>query len=285
MPEWTVDGEQNLTFDDTEILDLRVRLVDGTVNVVPTDGPARLEISKISGPPLIVTQTGRKLTVAYEDLKWKNLMEWLDQRSWRRRAVVTVAVPRAARAQVGVVSGDAMVTGLHGEASLNAVSGTLTMANLSGDVDAHAVSGRITAQAVTGDLKCKTVSGDIIVYEGSDRVRADAVSGTVTVDVAGHRDRTGAKDRTEIEVNTVSGQIAVRLPVPTDAEVDATSTGGSLVNGFEELQVRSGFGPKHLNGRLGNGRGRIKANSISGSITLLKRSPSQVEEPTEGKDL
>lgn len=268
MPQWTVDDQEKFTFDDAEITDLRVRIVDGAVNVVPTDGPARLEITEVTGPPLVVTQEGNRLTVTYEDLRWQNLLQWLDRSSWKRRAVVSVAVPRRTRAQVGVVAGDAMVSGLHGAVAVNGVSGGLTIAQLPGPVETHTVSGQVTAQSVTGDLKVDSVSGELTVVEAGGSVRASTVSGSITVDVAAAAHADG---QTRIDLNSVSGEILVRLPQPADANVDASSTGGAVSSAFDELQVHGGFGAKHLTGRLGRGAGRLRANSVSGSITLLKR--------------
>ncbi|CAM5641347.1 hypothetical protein SCYAM73S_01043 [Streptomyces cyaneofuscatus] len=69
---------------------LHVRVVGGTVNVVGTDEPgARLEVSAIEGPPLLVTHEDGRLTVAYEDLPWQDFLRWLDPRA--RSAVVSLA--------------------------------------------------------------------------------------------------------------------------------------------------------------------------------------------------
>ncbi|OIV35496.1 hypothetical protein BIV57_21090 [Mangrovactinospora gilvigrisea] len=275
MREWTVDADEKLTFDDVEITELNVRIVGGAVNVVPTDGPARLEVTEIVGPPLIVRQDGRRLTVTYQDLTWGGIGKWLENFGWsqhnRRHAVVSVAVPRKAAAMVGVVTGDATVGGLQGPVSVNGVSGELTINQLANRVDAHTVSGRITARAVTGDLSCNTVSGDVTVFEGGGSVKAHSVSGVLTIDVADPGTTPVDQRPTRIELNSVSGEIAVRLPHPTDASVEAQSTGGRVASAFDELRMSGGFGLKKLTGRLGEGRGKLVANSVSGSITLLKR--------------
>lgn len=92
MPEWSVTEPRKLTFDEP-VRELHVRIVNGTVNVVGTEeGSARLEVSQIEGPPLVVTQEGGTLTVAYEDLPWKGFLKWLDRKGWRRSAIVSLAV-------------------------------------------------------------------------------------------------------------------------------------------------------------------------------------------------
>lgn len=89
MSEWSVAEPKKLTFDEP-VSELHVRIVNGTVNVVGTEeGSARLEVSRIDGPPLVVTQQDGTLTVAYEDLPWKGFLKWLDRKGWRRSAVVS----------------------------------------------------------------------------------------------------------------------------------------------------------------------------------------------------
>ena len=116
MPVWSVTEPQKLTFD-AQVSDLKVRIVSGTVNVVGVEeGSARLEVSEIEGPPLVVTEQGGTLTVAYEDLPWKGFLKWLDRKGRRRSAVVSLAVPAGTRVEVGVVDAGAVVSGIRGTA-------------------------------------------------------------------------------------------------------------------------------------------------------------------------
>src|SRR6185503_17559508 len=97
MSEWSVTEPKKLTFDDP-VTELHVRIVNGTVNVVGTaEVSARLQVSEIEGPPLVVTQENGTLTVAYEDLPWRGLLKWLDRKGWQRHAVVSLAVPAGTR--------------------------------------------------------------------------------------------------------------------------------------------------------------------------------------------
>lgn len=145
------------------------------------------------------------------------------------------------------------------------------------------VSGGLEAQAVTGDLRFKSVSGDLTVVEGAGTsVRADSVSGDMVLDL----DASGAP--TDIRLATVSGAIAIRLPHPADAEVEANTASGAVSNAFEDLRVGGQWGAKKITGTLGAGTGKLKATTVSGSIALLRRPPSEdepyVAEPT-GKAL
>ncbi|WP_159030671.1 MULTISPECIES: DUF4097 family beta strand repeat-containing protein [Streptomyces] len=278
MSEWSVAEPRKLTFDEP-VSDLRVRLVNGTVNVVGTDeGSARLEISEIEGPPLVVTQQDGVLTVAYEDLPWKGFLKWLDRKGWRRSAVVSLAVPVGTRVEVGVVGAAAVISGIQGPSVVKGVTGDTTLVGLSGPVRADTVSGSLEAQGVTGELRFNSVSGDLTVIEGSGpSVRAESVSGSMIVDL----DPNGP---TDVRLTSVSGEIAIRLPYPADAEVEANTASGSLSNAFEGLRVHGQWGAHKITGRLGAGTGKLRATTVSGSIALLRRPAGEDDHDDEPWD-
>ncbi|MGW4231968.1 DUF4097 family beta strand repeat-containing protein [Streptomyces sp. NPDC004980] len=272
MPEstWTVAEPQKLTFD-TPVTALNVRIVNGTVNVVGTDeASARLEVSEVEGPPLIVTQRDGTLTVAYEDLPWKGFLTWLDRKSPRRSAVVSLAVPAGSTVEVGVIGAGAVVSGIRGRTELRGITGDTTLVGLSGVVRAETVAGSLEAQAVTGDLHFQSVSGDLTVVDGAGTsVRAESVSGHMVLDLD-----TSPKP-TDIRLTTVSGEIAIRLPHPADAKVEANTASGAVSNAFEDLRVGGQWGAKKITGTLGAGTGKLRATTVSGSIALLRRPPAE----------
>ncbi|WP_329271000.1 DUF4097 family beta strand repeat-containing protein [Streptomyces sp. NBC_01451] len=272
--EWSVKEPGSLDFAEP-VTGLQVRIVNGTVNVVGTDeSSARLEVTEIEGPPLVVTQEAGVLTVAYEDLPWKGFLKWLDRRSWRRSAVVTLTVPASARVEVGVVGAAAVVSGVAGETVVMGVTGDTTLVGLSGPVRADTVSGSLEAQAVTGDLHFNSVSGDLTVIEGSGpSVRAESVSGAMIVDL-------DPEGPTDVRLTNVSGEIAIRLPHPADAEVEANTASGRISNAFDDLRVHGQWGAHRVTGRLGAGTGKLRATTVSGSIALLRR-PQQDDEPAD----
>jgi hypothetical protein len=272
MSEWSVGEPRKLTFDKP-VRELHVRIVNGTVNVVGTDeGSARLEVSEIEGPPLLVSQQGGTLTVAYDDLPWKGFLKWLDRKGWRRSAVVSLAVPADTRVEVGVVGAAAVVSGIDGRTEVKGVTGDTTLVGLTGPVRADTVSGNLEAQALRGDLRFNSVSGDLTVVEAGSSVKADSVSGSMIVDLD------PASRPTDIVLANVSGEIAIRLPHPADAEVEANTASGTVSNAFEDLRVSGQWGAKRITGRLGSGSGSLKATTVSGSIALLRR-PQTEDEP------
>ncbi|WP_327369816.1 DUF4097 family beta strand repeat-containing protein [Streptomyces sp. NBC_01217] len=267
---WAIAEPQKLAFDGP-VTSLDVRIVAGAVNVVGTEEPtARLEVSAIEGPPLIVTQEGGTLTVAYEGLPWNDFLKWFDRKGWHRSAVVSLAVPAGATVKVGVVGAGAVVSGIRGRTDVRGVSGDTTLVGLAGPVLAETVSGSVEAQSVTGELHFQTVSGDLTVVEGAGTsVRAESISGSMVLDL----DPTGKP--TDVRLTTVSGEVAIRLPHPADATVEANTASGTVSNGFEDLRVSGQWGAKKITGTLGAGTGKLRATTVSGSIALLRRPPAE----------
>ncbi|MYR87311.1 hypothetical protein GTY41_20780 [Streptomyces sp. SID685] len=276
MSEWSVAEPQKLTFD-APVSTLQVRIAGGTVNVMGVeDGPARLEVSDIEGPPLLVTHENGTLTVGYEDLTWQGFTKLLDRKSWRRSAVVSLAVPADAKVEVGTVGAGAVISGVRGPAVVRGVTGDTALVGLSGPVQANTVSGNLEAQAVTGELRFTSVSGDLTVVEGSGpAVRADSVSGSMIVDL-------DPEGPTDVHLTSVSGEIAIRLPHPADAEVEANTASGRISNAFEGLRVQGQWGAHKITGRLGAGTGRLRATTVSGAIALLRRPDRTPDGTTDG---
>ncbi|MEU6097463.1 DUF4097 family beta strand repeat-containing protein [Streptomyces sp. NPDC047079] len=272
MSEWSVAEPSKLAFD-APVTALHVRTVNGTVNVVGTDeSSARLEVSEIEGPPLTVTHQDGTLTVVYDDLPWKGFLKWLDRKGWRRSAVVSLAVPASTRVEVGVIGANAVVSGIDGTVEAKGVTGETTLVALSGPVHVTTVSGNVEAQGVTGELRLSSVSGDLTVIEGAcPLVKADSVSGSIILDL----DPTSGP--TDARLANVSGEIAIRLPHPADAEVEANTASGTVSNAFDDLRVTGQWGAKRITGRLGGGNGRVKATTVSGSIAVLRRPPEEDE--------
>jgi hypothetical protein len=262
MSRWTIDSPATVDFDG--VVALRVRIIAGSVAVLATDDRPRLEVDEVSGQPLLVTHEAGILTVSYEDLSWDGLLSWL--RPQRHSANITIMVQKDCPIQLGVVNATAIVTGMSARTSLKSVSGDITLDGVTGTVDANTVSGSIEARQLDGELAFHSVSGDLTLAAGSvQRLDARTVSGGITADV----DLSPAGD---MRVSTLSGEVAIRLPAATDAQVDLKSTSGTLRSDFGRLAPPDGQGAKKvLVGTLGSGSGRVVAGSMTGNVTILQR--------------
>jgi Putative adhesin len=265
MGTWRLDHPDKLTFD--EVRRVLVKTVEGSVSVVGSDDQPTLELSELSGEPLEVRYEGGTLTVDYER-PWRPWpLAWLAGQGHRRKAVLTLAVPRDCQVELRVVSASLMVGGLRAPVEAHTVSGEITLAGLHGRVEAESVSGPVQASGVTGDLSARTVSGDLTVAEGGGgSVRARTVSGAVAIDLQARGDR-------DINLSSVSGDLTVRLPETSDLQVKLSSTSGQVSSAFDQLDYDRTPGRYTAWGRLGTGTGRLRAASTSGHVALLRRAP------------
>jgi len=273
MTSWTLTRPQRLDIDE-DVQRLDVSLIAGRLNVVGTDGPARVEVSKVNeATPVIVTVDRGLLTVAHPTPKaWGGLLQplwWMLKGQRHYRSDVSIALPHEVVATVlRLTSGTAVASGIHGDLSVDVVSGRITMLGNAGRLRGKVISGPIEALGCAGDLTLETVSGEITIAESAtERVHAKTVSGTLTADLD------NPPRNSDIYLETVSGEITIRIREDSDLAVSLAATSGRVTSAFAGLPGDSGdknWG-KRITGVLGAGTGRLHASAISGEISLLPR--------------
>src|SRR5262249_20735335 len=144
MSTWEITSPQRLALDG-EVGDLDVWLANGKLHVVGTDGPARIEVTKVGSKGITVVHEGGTLSVRHDvgESWWRRMGPFWWFLSGRRRFLghVTIAVPPPARADLTLVSGSAVASGLRRGATVNVTSGSITLMGLGGTVTAKTVSG------------------------------------------------------------------------------------------------------------------------------------------------
>lgn len=279
MSRWTIDEPTTLDFDG--VVALKATLIAGSVSVLASDFSAgaasgeaerpSIKITGLDGPPLVIGHEAGMLTITHERL-WEGVLSWL--RTQKCHADITVTVPRDCPVTLNLVSADAVVSGLTARASIKSASGDVTLDGLLGTVDANTVSGALEAQGLDGAVTFTSVSGDLTLAGGSvDRLAARTVSGRIAADV----DLAG---ESRVEANTVSGEVALRIPEDAGAEVSLNSATGRIDTSFAELGRQDRAVARSVNGKLGDGSGRLSVNTVSGSVTLLGRPVGDAPEIT-----
>jgi hypothetical protein len=279
MPTWTVDAPQRFSFEEP-VSRLDVYLISGRLNVVGTDGPARVEIANAGTKPIIVEERGGRLSVRHERIpRWPGFLRWLIQFGRRHRVDVSIAVPIDARADLHLIDGTVIASGLRQETFVDVTSGRITLMGLGGRTVAKLISGPVEALGVADDLTMETVSGELILADSpAERVHARTVSGSITCDLDNPR-------RSEIRLGTTSGSVTVRVREDSDLTVHLHTRSGRITSAFPGL--RSGDGPpwtQDAQGVLGAGEGKLWASTTSGSIALLSR-PAPDPDDAEPEDV
>lgn len=260
--KWLVDGPK--TIDIETIRSLKVGLFGGQVDIVGHDEPgARVEVHSVVGRELKIQLDGDTLEVDHPQLGWDNWTDVFRSFTGRTSADVSIMVPRDIALKFGVVSAQALISGIRTDASISTVSGDVIVDGVTGDLQLNSVSGEITVRDHVGKLDSHTVSGDVTAAGDIRRLTSDGVSGSVLIDATGIPD--------EIRVNTVSGSVTARL----DADVAASYT-INTVSGRVQLD------DAHITGVHGRYTGKygvlekhwldLRVNTVSGSISVLHAS-------------
>ena len=268
MTVWEITEPRSLDLD-ADVTTLDVSLFSGRLSVVGTDGPPRVEVAVTAGLPVIVELKDGALTVRQDrPAPWPGplmpLWWWL-----RGRAVpgvdVSVAVPYPTAAVLAMTSGPVVVSGLHGDLSVECTSGRVSLLGVAGRTRASVVSGPIEALGCAGELNLDAVSGEITLADSTARkLRASTVSGALTADLD------NPPHDSEITLSTVSGELTIRIREDSDLTVQLVAAHGRVTSTFDGLSVEGRWGAA-ANGVLGAGTGRLSANAMSGNIALLRR--------------
>ncbi|AYF97702.1 DUF4097 family beta strand repeat-containing protein [Protaetiibacter intestinalis] len=257
--KWLVDGPK--TIDLENIHRLKVGLVGGHVDIVAHDEPGvRVEVREVTGRELLVQVDGDRLEIDHPQLRWDNWIDVFKNFGSRIRAEVSVLVPRELAVTLGVVSADALVAGIEGDAQLNTVSGDITADALTGKLTVNSVSGEITVRDHAGPVGINTVSGDVIASGAIAKFDADGVSSEIMLDATGIPDA--------VRVNTVSGAVTARFDPDTPASYTVQTVGGKLQLDAQSITVVKGrYTARH--GVLDQRWTDVRINTVGGDVSIL----------------
>ncbi|WP_190394630.1 DUF4097 family beta strand repeat-containing protein [Nocardiopsis deserti] len=282
MARWTIDRPMTQTLDG--IVALRVRIIGGHVNILPTDDPVTFEVTDIVGEPLLVTQEAGILTIHYEDLTSQGLLDRLRpvqlngyKSVQNRRATVNLRLPKDCPVEVSTVSAPIVAAGLSARSQLRTATGEITLDETSGETEINTVSGSTAVRDPHGSLKFNSVSGQLAVAGGRlSALSAKTVSGQLLAD-------TGVAPAGRVRLTSISGEIALRVPSETSATVELRTAAAPAKSDFG-LDRRSAPARTVLSGRIGSGvdPASITINSASGRTALLRRAPEAPAAIPEG---
>jgi DUF4097 and DUF4098 domain-containing protein YvlB len=129
----------------------------------------------------------------------------------------------------------------------------------------RSVSGNVYLTDVTGQVRAVSVSGSVEVRNVSGLVSATSTSGNVDVYI---RKIEGSGD---MRFSSISGNVAVKAPANLDANVEISTTSGSLATDFPiEVHDRRYAPGRWARGRLGTGACNIRITSVSGRVSLIR---------------
>ncbi len=137
---------------------------------------------------------------------------------------------------------------------------------------AGTVNGEVQVEGVTEEVDASSVNGRVEAASSGGPVRASSVNGSVDARMG----TIGAGSRLTLE--SVNGSVSVTLPADLRAEVDLTTTNGSVQSDFP-IAVLGSLDRRHLHGTIGGAPGtagggtpELRIETVNGSIALRKGS-------------
>ena len=183
--------------------------------------------------------------------------------------------------RVSVASATVDATHTRGRLNLDTGSGEVTVSDAQGEVVLNTGSGGVRVNGVQGDaLDVDTGSGsleggdvnvkELIANVGSGGIRLDRVKASrAKVDAGSGRTDLGFLSvLDDLAVETGSGGATVRLPGAQTGDVDIQTGSGGIESDFAVQTTR--VTRDRLTGRIGDGHGRIRIETGSGGVRLLK---------------
>lgn len=179
---------------------------------------------------------------------------------------VTIA-GNADELDVETASGDIELDGSFGAAKIQAISGDVEIAGAVSDLIVESVSGDISAARVLNTATAESVSGEVHLT-GNRLTDGDlaTISGRIECD-------TGLAEQADLEIESVSGTVALSLPQDLAATFSISSFSGSIRNDFgPQAQRVDKYGPgSELEFTLGDGTAQVDVETHSGSIRIQSK--------------
>ncbi|MCJ1697613.1 hypothetical protein MT349_17670 [Rathayibacter caricis] len=273
LEKWLVQAGESKVIDLDVVRSVKIALVGGQIDVIAHDEPtARVEVHSVGGRPLKVSMDGDRLEIDHIQLRWDSIVEVVKGLGRRGdRADVSLLVPRGVALKFDTVSADGLVSGLHSDARVSTVGGDVVIDGLHGDIDVNTVHGELSVRNHTGRVAAHTVSGDVTAAGALTRFTVDGVSGSVFVDAEGTPD--------EIQANTVSGDLTVRIDEGLGARYRINTVSGTLQLDGSVVRGTFGRGYTSTTGSLDSKWVDIAANSVTGDVVVVRRGTAGATAP------
>jgi len=264
------------TFSVKERPFIYVRNSDGRVSLKATSGSevrvvavkevmkaasaeeARQQASRIE---VRIEQTGNRIDV---EAKYpKNWGSWMHDTQVLVHFEVTgpVASDMDAHSSDGALE----VEGFNGRLELSTSDGKLRAANCSGRINAHVSDGEMHITAAQGELEARSSDGRMTLDGTFKGLNVKSSDGDVDITV-----RPGSVMDREWAVNSSDGGISLRLPEGFDAELDVSTSDGSIRIDHPITLAGGKLSTNHMTGRLNKGGSLLHIHSSDGSVTISK---------------
>lgn len=148
----------------------------------------------------------------------------------------------------------------HGELEIDTVSGDIFFKEFElKKLDIDLISGNIEGELFTSNnIYLESVSGDINLNQFMGALTTNTISGDVTLNYQ--------KLNEDLDIETISGDVKIYLPINSDFYLDYETISGNINNQFAinvDSSDRNG-----LQGKVGSGISDIDVDTVSGNLNI-----------------
>ncbi len=264
---FAVTGKPNLT----------IATFDGTIEIRAWDRPeVVVEVEKRAADKTLVDAIQVKAEQSGNRIVVEALRPSTDTHSLRigsrvifgtvsPTARLTVSVPR--ECDLTARSGDGSITieRVSGRLELTTGDGSIRASDLGGALTAHSDDGSLRLIDISGRADVDTGDGGIELTGTLSAVRARTGDGSVTV-----RAEPGSATADMWEIRTGDGDVTVEVPDTLGAELDASTSDGSVSLEGLTLAVTGGREQRSVRGTIAGGGRPLRIRTGSGSIHIRR---------------
>jgi hypothetical protein len=176
-----------------------------------------------------------------------------------------ITAPPASDLDAHNSDGALIAEGFDGRIELSTSDGKLTATRCSGQLKVHVSDGEMRLEDIQGDLQAHSSDGKMVVdgtFKGLDVKSSD---GNVDLIV-----RPGSTMERAWSIGSSDGSIHMRLPDSFDADLDVSTSDGSIRVDHPVTMAGSKLSEHHLAGKLNRGGQLMRVHSSDGSVTISK---------------
>jgi DUF4097 and DUF4098 domain-containing protein YvlB len=185
---------------------------------------------------------------------------------------IVIAMPAGSRVAVRAASADIALRGEYGAVDVGTASGSIDVATVHGPVEISTMSGATRVDAATG-ASLQSASGQIALRHAAADVNARSASGniqigtadaSVTARTASGQVRIASVTRGRADLNSVSGNIEVKVAQGTGVFLDLSSVTGRVTSDLA------------ASGQDGDADLRLHCRTVSGSVHVARAASAEM---------
>lgn len=198
----------------------------------------------------------------------------------------SIIAPRLSGEEISLstTSGSIASDSIDGEhVQMNSTSGSFKLGKLVArdNFEQGSVSGSFEADRLeAGEMKLESSSGSIVIKSGEvEKTTSTSISGSMQMNLregsaelsttSGSISVTFEQGFEEIKANSISGSVKLYIPGNSGFRADVNTVSGDINCEDFSMEMLSSE-KRHLEGKVGNGDGRIEVHTTSGSVTIKK---------------